>query len=458
MSTASQYFYLLRWLALPNIPSYLIVLLLVPSGVISLGLYLTDQVQLATLFYPLAAILYSLALCNFHVRFSMLFARKTMALTGVLAWRLTLIFWALITLWSLMIAPAMLGHENLSSGSPWLRAAILALSFLTLLIFIGALTRLNAMVLCFAIVGLILWDGEAFSAVATSAWREGSAPLYGVLLLLTLALWAALYLRIARARLPRALDGFDQRDDDRQGSSVQFTYIAYLMPRLKLGKRVRSPASVLLLESARPILAGGLLALAGGLPFAAILLLVNYGYGFAGSDLASKEALAGIVVAAPLLFLFGCVDATAGNARRLWLLVPGDRTTLFKQIEYHFFRSTAPAISLFLTLSIVLLADQRPLWWLVFWALLVPLFGALVVYLLLLTTASEHFMTPILRFLLLMMLIPPFIMVFWDYSLPAFSAGLMAAFLVGAMAARYLSKKRWLRMDYSLLVNKVGRV
>lgn len=458
MNTAAQYFYLLRWLVFPSILLSIVTLLPIVGGGVSLWLYFTDQAQLGKLFYSLSIIIYTLILFSFLAQFPLLCARKTFILTGVLAWRLTVIGFVLISLWSLAVAPIMLGVENLASGINWLRAAILTLSFLTLLIYFGALTRLNLFFVSLVIVGISLWGGDAFTAFATAAWRHGSPATYVILLLLTLAIWLALYLRIAHARLPRALgDRLDYDGGNGRRSAVPaHNWIIRFMPRLKLGNRIQSPAAVLLLEFSRPGFAYTLMGLAGAVPLALIFLLLG-GYWLPGNDVVVRVGLAITIVVAPLLILLPDVDHIAGNVRRLWLFLPGGRAELFKEIEYCLFRGLAPGMVLFLALSLFLLADQKPLWWLICWAALMPLAGLLCLYVLLLTVASDHPMVPVFRFLLLLFILPPIVVAFWFGVSPLFSIGLVTTLLVGALVARPLARQRWLRMDYSLLTNKVGR-
>lgn len=456
MNTASQYFYLLRWLVFPNVLCTILILL--PSGGVSLWLYLTDQVQFGKLFYPLAVVLYTLIMIAFFARFPLLFARKTMTLTGVLAWRLTVIGFALISLTSLVYAPAMLGINNLASWSNWLRAAILMHSFVTLLLYIGALTRLNWILLYFGMAGLMMWDGEALSAIATSAWREGSSVAYGALFLLTLALWAALYLRIARGRMPRPLSGavdIGNRSGE-QPSPLEQRLVSRLKPTLRLSDTIKNPGRILLLEASRPVLAFTLVKLFIGIPIGLFFGLIFYTTG--SNDFAWAPTLAAFVVLVPLFLQLISVDTVAGNVRRLWLLTPGGRREILQQLERSFFTSACISMLPFLVVSVVLLLMiDRPLWWIACWAALIPLVLLLISYLQLWTVIWDNFREMLTRILLTFLIIGLGI-VFWGSSQPLFGGALIALISVCVLLFRHLARQRWSRMDYALLRNKVGRV
>ncbi len=457
MNTASQYFYLLRWLVFPSIFLSVIMALVIASAGVSLWLFLKVDPHLGKIFYFFAILFYTILLFNFHVRFSLLYGRKTITLTGVLAWRLTLIGFALVSLWSLAVAPSMSWFDESINIQNLLRATVLILSTLTLLIYIGALTRLNLLLIVFVILGLSLSDLNIFFAVAGTAWRQGIAPLYVTLLLLTLGLWTALYLRIVHSRLPRSLeDLITHRDVEcHQRGSAKYSLIDRLMPRLKFRERIQSPESVLLLEATHPALAHLLVTLAGGLPLLLIFALLFYGT----NHMDLQSWLPWVAVLVPMFFILIGIDTIAGNARRLWLLLPGGRAELFKQVERGYARSVGPGLIVFLALSITLMADQRPLWWLICWAALMPVTAVLFFYLYFSTVAWDHPMQPVVRFLLGMVLIAPTISIFWfGNSSPLFSTGLVTTFLVGALIARHMGRKRWLRMDYSMLGGKVARI
>lgn len=454
MNTASQYFYLLRWLLFPSMLYSILLAVVLASGVTSMWFYLSGQVHVGKIFSLPAILLYSILLFNFLSRFPLLFCRQTMALTGILAWRLTLIGFTLITLWSLAVAPAMVGTEGLISVNHWLRAAILIFSFVTLLIYLGAATRLNLFLVCLVFLGIGLGGSGALYAAMGSAWRQGSTPLYGTLLLLTIALWTALYIRTNRARLPRPLgDGLDQRSaEGPQRSFWEQNFVAALIPRLTLPKSIKSPRSVLLLETTQPALSYILLTLGCALPIALPLALL-----IAIDGLSFREWLPfGAAVLLPMIFLTVGMGAISGNARRLWL-ISDSRTEVLKQIERGYARSVGPGLTIILILSITLMADQRPAWWLLSWAALVALVGTLAFYLHLLTTAWDHFLVPVGRFLLGIFLLGA-IIVFWSATLPMFNTVLVTTLLVGALIARRLGREYWLRMDYSLLGGKVARI
>lgn len=453
MSTALQYFYLLRWLLFPSILYSILLVVLLAAGVTSMWLYLSGQIHVGRIFSLPAILLYSILLLNFLSRFPLLFCRQTMALTGLLAWRLTLIGFTLIALWSLAVAPAMVGTEGLITVNHWLRATILIFSFVTLLIYLGALTRLNVFLFALVFFAIGLGGSDALHAAMGSAWRHSSAPLYGVLLLLTIGLWVAIYLRISRSRLSRPLgDGLDKSGTDGpQRSFWEHNFIAALVPRLTLPKSIKSPRSVLLLETTRPALSYTLLTLGCALPIAVPLALL-----IAIDGLTSQDWLPFGAAILLSIFLSVGLGAISGNARRLWLF-SDSRAEILKQVERGYARSVGPGLAIFLIVSIALMADQQPVWWLLSWTALVALVGPLIFYLHLLTAAWDHFLVPVSRFLLGIFLLGA-IIVFWSATLPLFSAALVTTLLLGALIARRVGREYWLRMDYSPLGGKVARL
>lgn len=461
MNTASQYFYLLRWLVFPSIFLSTLMAVVLAGASITVWSFLKVDPLVGKVFYPLPVFFYIFLLFNFQTRFALLFARKTMTLTGVLAWRLTVIGFGLMTLLSLGLTPSVLGVENLASVINWFRATILILSFMTLLIYIGALTRLNLLFVSLVILAIPLWDSAAFIAIATAAWREGSMALYGALLLLTLALWAALYLRIAYSRLPTPLSE-TFKEWSREGQSPSSAelgltlWIARLLQGLRPSGSAGKPIGSLLLESDPPMLGLFLPALGNTILMSLIFAPVWYVTG--GEDFQFLTLWAALMVVISTFHQAENVGWVASNIRRLWLMIPGGRREMTRHLERTFFKTSVLGLLPFLALSAgIMVITQQPLWWITCWTLLAPLTLLLLSYMHLSILAWDHFLLPIVRALFWVAILA-LGSVFWIAQHAIYSGSLIIGMLAVTLLLRHFAWRRWLGMDYSLLGKKVARI
>jgi len=460
--TALQYFYLLRWLLFHStLMSILMGLLFVCAGA-SLWLFLFAENQHATLFYSLAAIIYALMMMNFHTRFGMLVARKTLALTGLLAWRLTVISLLLIAVLSLAVAPGISWTDGPGHWLDLIRGAILVFAVLTLLIYLGAITRLDLLLIAFALMTLGL-SGTLETVVATAklASRQGSIMHCTILLLLALALWAALYVRINNARLSRPLtEGLENpKPNDLQYAPMEQLLTARLMSRFISVDRIKSPASFLLMEDSRPVLGLFLISLATALPTGLIMGGIYYFFIVKESQrLDLMPALAALLVMLPMLQLANA-NSVAGNLRRLWLLVPGGRRELLGQLERSYIGTACLCLMPFVALSVTLLwIDNQPLWWLICWVALAPMILLLACYLLLWTLGRNDFLEPLAHFILTFGGIALIVLLSFPAPPPLLGAGLCALLLAAVLLVRHGVRQRWSRMDYSIMRKMVTRI
>lgn len=457
MTTAGQYFHLLRWLLFPSVFLKAILALILIIGGAAIWLFISVHAKAGLAALGLALFFYSFLLLNYQARFGMLVACKTIMLTETLAWRLTVLGILLVAIWTLSVAPLVRLIEAPVALTDVIRIAILTFSMLTLLIYLGALTRLNGLLILFALVTISSASAmDSFFAGTALAWQQGSDVLYGILLLLSLALWVALYQRITQALLPRPLSEVFGRGGEQPPTPLEQSLIARLLPPRSLTSSVKAPAAILLLEAMRPMLAYFLISIASVISVG--LLLIPLVYFFKEGEVSILAFTAPIVVVVPVILQTTNITWIATNVRRLWLLIPGRRVEMIKHLERTYLTACALTLLPFLLLSIGLLtvADQ-PLWWVACWAVLAPLLMLLGAYLQLCSISREHFMLSLVQALYSVVAIG-LGTVFWFAQHALYSACLIAGILAGALLLRQLAWRRWARMDYSLLSNKVSRL
>lgn len=450
MTAPGQVWYLLKFLLFPTRFLGFILILVILGLLAATGLFYSFDALTTQIFYTLAVVLFTFLVMGFSTQLSLLAHRKTLVLCGSFSARLCLISMAIVAAWCLMVAPAMV--SPLSDPTGFWRSSVVIAALLSLGFFIGALIRLNLLLIAFVV--LAMSQPDAIFAAIGNAYREGSTGHYGILLAFTGALWICLYQRLKRARLPAPLAEIvsaGYRNRTPMGNPL-----GRLLPVWRPGGRLGNPARTLLLESRSYVassFASSLLLTAAG-----ALVLALY---FSVQDESIEDVyrlVGGGLVLVPALLHLGSVEKVSTNLRRLWLLIPGSRSDLFRQLERSLLVTGATVVVPFALASAGLLSYAgEPLWWSLSWALYIGLTLALFSYLVLLTLAREHFWMPLARLLtnFLLMFIG---LVFWISRSPEFVAGVIVALVAAVSIARALAIARWAGMDYSLLKNRVTRL
>lgn len=445
-----QIWYLLKFLLFPT-RFLAVIATLVVLGLLAAGLTHNHNIHLAGIFYLPAAMLFTFLLIGLVGQFSLLTHRKTLTLCGSFSAYLSLISAIALSLWCLVIAAAVVVPMENFSGF-WRMSIILA-ALLSLGIFLGALTRLNLFLIAFVV--LAVSQADAVFAVLGNTYRQGSAGQYGVLLALTAALWICLYQRIKRGQIPTSFSETFSHAPSRNKTPLGNPLVR-LLPALRLGQRVRTPGRILLLESRRPWLLhftfNLLLAMVGASVLALLFLWLNE------PNAEFYRLLGGGMVAVPALMHLGGVGTIGANLRRLWLLVPGSREELFRQLERALLiTAIAAAIPFTLASAGLLTYFGEPLWWSLSWALYVVLLTALLSYLSLLTLAREHSWVGLIH-LLISLALWSISLPFWSTRNPAFVVGVMVPVAIAVPIFRALATARWAKMDYSQLKNRTVRL
>ncbi|HEY7885999.1 MAG TPA: hypothetical protein VIC08_13735 [Cellvibrionaceae bacterium] len=335
--------------------------------------------------YIVAALIFVMPLFTLQLQMALLTSRKTLALCGNAGVHVGVMAAALLVLVAFIVAPAMV--NPLEDVSGYFRAVILWSSILLLLMGVGATWGIN---LFYVVFFLVVFMGLDSVSETFNYWVVYNSPSLYLLLVAGALAWILFCGRARRGCVKSPVNIFDVSRFKNDKEWMAQWSLFKLMPALNIENNATQNISVLILESRNCLRDYLTMYTIVMLPLSGVLyLLIAYAGFFEDDSYGFLYAIFFMLV--PFTITLGGANNYAAVLRRLWLLVPGNRSAHLAILEKQ-------CLKLFLwwlltgllPAGVLLLATNQP----VLWALLLCVLNATYIlgflYFSLMTMATEE--------------------------------------------------------------------